>query len=153
MLEFLHFLAIAHRNTYAAPKDIKVKYKIHPFLPAHECYNFKIGDWEYFDGFAGKHWTPGREVVLLKGVPYWAMSYQGKTVGDEHLEQAFDFLKLALRNFDDKSPFRGPSYFQDGEFEYFFEMEGTYEYFTGRESIKHNGKEIFFQNVMGELIK
>jgi hypothetical protein len=84
------------------------------------------------------------------------MSYQGQTLGDhstDFFEEAFQFLKKAMRNFDDEMPFRGPENFKDGDFEYVFKIEGDYTYFTGREAILYKGEEIFFQDVMGELIK
>ena len=54
---------------------------------------------------------------------------------------------------DDSMPFRGPKEFVDGGFRYSFELRGDYKYFTGRESIIYKGIEVFFQDIMGELIK
>jgi hypothetical protein len=151
------FLANAHRNTYAATKETRLKHRMSvPFLPGHKCYYYKEGDWEYYDGYAGIQWAPGREVVLFKANPIWAMSYQGKTTpgySDELYEQAFLFLKSALRSFDDAMPFRGPTAFAEGDFAYAFQMKGDYSYFLGRESITFQGKEIFYQDVMGSIIK
>ena len=156
--ELLGFIAKAHRNTYAAPPEVRKKHKLEtPFLPGHKCYHFKDGEWEYFDGYAGSEWAPGREVILLNGKPIWAMSYQGKHnpaySGDFFQNEAFQFLKRALMNMDDSMLFRGPKEFVDGEFRYAFELKGDYQYFTGRESITHKGIEVFFQDIMGELIK
>ena len=156
--KLLKFIAKAHRNTYAAPKKLRQKNKLKtPFLPGHKCYHFKDGDFEYFDGYAGEEWAPGREVVLLNGNPVWAMSYQGKNKEDFSRDffqnEAFPFLKRALMNMDDSMPFRGPKEFVEGDFRYAFELKGDYQYFTGRESITHKGIEVFFQDVMGELIK
>ena len=156
--ELLAFIASAHRNTYAAPKEIRQKSKMQtPFLPGHKCYYFKDGDWEYFDGYAGEEWAPGREVVLCKRAPVWAMSYQGKHNEDYSADffqnRAFPFLKKALTNMEDTMPFRGPKEFKERNFRYTFEMNGDYSYFTGREAITHGGIEVFFQDVMGELIK
>jgi hypothetical protein len=156
--ELLKFIAEAHRNTYAAPKEIRQKSKLSiPFLPGHKCFHFTSGDWEYFDGYAGSEWAPGREVVLLKGKPVWAMSYQGKHdeaySGDFFQNEAFPFLKNALTNMDDSIPFRGPKEFVAGDFKYTFGFKGDYTYFTGRESITNKGIEVFFQDVMGELIR
>jgi hypothetical protein len=76
----LEFIAKAHRNTYAAPKEVKQQNLLkNPFLPGHTCYYFKDGDWKYFDGYAGTEWAPGREVVLYKEKPAWCMAYQGQT--------------------------------------------------------------------------
>lgn len=156
--ELLRFIAQAHRNTYAAPKEIRQKSKMQiPFLPGHKCYNFKEGNWEYFDCYAGSQWAPGREVVLFQGNPVWAMAYQGKhneTFSDDFFQtEAFPFLKKALTNMDEKMPFRGPEEFTEGDFQYTFKMNGDYSYFTGREAITHKGIEVFFQDVIGELIK
>jgi len=156
--ELLEFIARAHRNTYAAPKDVRKQHKLEkPFLPGHKCYYFKDGEFEYYDGYAGSDWAPGREVVLLKGKPVWAMSYQGRhneTYSTDFFQnEAFPFLKQALMNMDDSMPFRGPKEFNQGDFRYMFELRGDYQYFTGREAITHKGIEVFFQDVMGELIK
>jgi hypothetical protein len=56
-------------------------------------------------------------------------------------------------NVDNKMPFRGPSQFKENDFEYSFQLNGDYTYFKGRETIKYKGREVFFQDVMGELIK
>ena len=161
--ELLSFITLAHRNTYAAPKEIRKKSKMQvPFLPEHKCYHFPndgttINGFEYFDGYAGSEWAPGREVVLFQQVPVWAMSYQGKHnenfSSDFFQNQAFPFLKKALTNMDEKMPFRGPAEFTEGDFQYTFKINGDYSYFTGREAITHKGIEVFFQDVMGELIK
>ena len=153
----LEFIAKAHRHTYAAPKEVKSKYRCKtPTLPGHTDYYFKDGEWEYHDSYAGSFWAPGGEVIFLKGRPVWRMSYQGQTIEgltEEFIEQTFEFLKRALRNFSDDLPFRGPTRFREGDFEYTFSMDGDYRYFTGIEFVKYKNMQIFFQHVMGELIK
>ncbi|MHA1912656.1 MAG: DUF5680 domain-containing protein [Candidatus Kariarchaeaceae archaeon] len=152
----LGFIAKAHGNTYAAPKEIKSKYKVAPILPDHKDYDFIEGNWRYHDSYAGISWAPGREVVFFKNSPVWCMAYQGQTFGElspEFIEQTFEFLKKALRNFKDDVPFRGLDGFSEGDYKYFFKIEGDYRYFTGRESVQYKGKEVFFQDVMGTLIK
>lgn len=156
--KLLPFIAQAHRHTYAAPPEIRKQFKLEtPFLPGHKCYYFKEKEWEYYDGYAGSEWAPGREVVLFQGKPVWAMSYQGKHnenySNDFFQSEVFPFLKKALINMDDTMPFRGPKEFTDGDFRYTFELKGDYQYFTGRESITHKGIEVFFQDIMGEIIK
>ena len=84
------------------------------------------------------------------------MSYQGKVADDldgEFIESVYSFLKKALMDFDEGSPFRGPACFVEDDFEYSFSIDGDYSYFTGRESVKYKGKEVFFQDVMGSLVK
>ena len=153
----LEFIAKAHRNTYAAPKGLKLKYRCQtPLLEGHKEYDFTDGDWRYHDMYAGIEWAPGSEVVFYEGNPVWRMSYQGQTVNGlspEFVEEMFGFLKEALRNFDDKMPFRGPLLYNKGDFRYTFDIDGDYTYFKGRESIKYKGSELFFQDVIGSIVK
>ena len=141
------FIAKAHRNTYAAPQEIKSKYKCKiPILPEHKDYDFVDGDWRYHDSYAGSSWAPGREVVFFKGQTLGDLS-------DKFIDETFEFLKKALRGFTNEIPFRGLDGFEEGDFRYSFTFEGDYSYFTGRESVFHKGKEVFFQDVMATLIK
>ena len=154
----LKFISDSHRHTYAAPQEIRSKHKMEtPFLPGHKCYYYTNGEREYYDGYAGSKWAPGREVVLLRGRPEWAMSYQGQhneSYPDGFFEnEVFPFLKKALMNFDESTPFRGPPSLEEGDFKYLFVIDGDYKYFTARESIFHKDTEKFFQDVMGGLIK
>jgi len=154
--DLLKFIATAHRNTYGASDKIKGKFKCKPILPKHKDYHFTKGDWTYHDSYAGKVWAPGREVVFFKKVPVWCMSYQGKNnIGSKDFfeKQVFPFLKKALRKTRAQKPFRGLDGFSKDDFKYIFKITGNYKYFTGRESILYKGKEVFFQDVMGELIK
>ena len=153
---FLEFIAKAHKHTYAAPADVKAKYRCeNPILQGHKDYDFIDGDWRYHDSYAGQLWAPGKEVVFYKDNPVWCMSYQGQAaegLQDDFIEKVYLFLKKALRACTPDTPFRGPPSFKEGDFEYEFAIKGDYQYFTGRESIKHKGKEVFFQDVMGSLI-
>ncbi len=153
----LEFIAKAHKNTYAASKEVKARYKCEiSILPEHKDYDFVEGDWRYHDSFAGSSWAPGREVVFFLGYPIWSMSYQGQTIDDlgtEFIDETFEFLKKALRKCTDEIPFRGLDGFEEGDFKYSFKFEGDYSYFTGRESVIYRGKEVFFQDVMATLIK
>ena len=153
----LEFLVIAHTHTYAAPSEVRKRYKCKKsILPGHKDYDFADSGWRYHDSYAGKIWAPGREVVFYQGKPVWTMSYQGKVPDDlseEFIEKVFAFLKKALMSINSKLPFRGPEKFKEDNFEYSFLIKGDYTYFTGKESIKYKGREVFFQDVMGELVK
>jgi hypothetical protein len=154
----IDFIAKAHRNTYAAPAEIQKQNRCaEAILPGHVDYEFIGGDFSYHDSYAGNTWAPGREVVFYQGAPVWAMAYQGHSHDnfDEKFfnEQAFPFLKKALMNFDDSLPFRGPTEFSEGDFEYVFTVQGDYQYFIGQERVYFKGEEIFMQDVMGSIIK
>ena len=154
----LDFIAKAHRHTYAAPKEVRKKHRCEvPILQGHKDYEFKEGDLIYHDSYAGSYWAPGRELVFLKGNPIWCMAYQGKhneAYDDKFFQtQAFPFLRIALMNFDDSMPFRGPKEFSDGDFKYTFEMQGDYNFFKCQEIILYKSESVFFQDVMGSLVK
>jgi|TARA_B100002003_G_C13995681_1_gene480900 hypothetical protein len=155
--KLLKFIAKAHRNTYAAPKEIKAKYKCKkPILPGHKDYEFIDGDFIYHDSYSGWKMAPGKEVIFYKNKPVWCMSYQGNVdekLSEEFVEEIYSFLKKALMNFKDNIPFRGLNGFKEGDFEYKFSFKGDYSYFVGRESVFYKGKEVFFQDVMGSVIK
>lgn len=152
----LNFIAQAHKNTYAAPKEIKKQYRCKTsFLPDHKDYDFVKGKWRYHDSYAGKLWAPGREIVFFQDKPIWCMSYQGQTkenISEKIIEETFQFLKKALRNFDKAKPFRGPKEYSEGDFKYMFQIKGNYKYFVGQERILFKGKSVFFQDVMGSII-
>ena len=154
----LEFIAKAHRHTYAAPTEVRKQHHCDvPILEGHKDYEFRDGDLLYHDSYAGSSWAPGREVVFLQGNPIWSMAYQGQhnSKYDDAFfqERAFPFLREALRNFNDESPFRGPAEFSEGDFKYTFVMEGDYDYFKGQERVFYKGESIFLQDVMGSLIK
>jgi len=128
----LDFIAKAHRNTYAAPKEVQKKHRCKvPIQDGHKDYEFIDGDFRYRDSYAGSSWAPGREVVFFKGNPIWCMAYQGhhnQNFDDAFFqERVFPFLKRALINFDNSMPFRGPREYSEGDFKYTFEMDGEYE--------------------------
>ena len=154
----LNFIAKAHRHTYAAPKEVREQHECDlPIQKGHKDYQFVEGDLRYHDSYSGKQWAPGKEVVFFQEKPIWCMAYQGQhnaKYDDVFFEeQAFPFLKKALMNFDDNMPFRGPKEFSEGDFKYTFEMDGDYDYFKGQEKILYKGEKVFFQDIMGSLIK
>ena len=89
--KLLNFIAKAHKNTYAAPKEIKAKYKVEPLLPGHKDYDFVDGDFRYHDSYAGWKWPPGKEIIFYKDKPIWCMSYQGKLLKEDPDEKIYAF--------------------------------------------------------------
>lgn len=151
----LSFIAKAHQCTYAAPRAIKREFKVKPFLPEHTDFDFSDGEWGYHDSYAGQLWPPGKEVVFYKRKPVWCMSYQGKALTDDKafVERVYGFLKQALLQAPDDAPFRGPEEYCEDEWRYSFTYEGDASYFVGREVVEYQGEVVFFQDVMGTLIK
>lgn len=158
----LEFIAKAHKQTYAAPDEIREQYRCAvPLLQGHKEFEYTDGDWRYHDSYAGQFWAPGSEVVLYKGKPVWRMSYQGKrndALPVEFYEQeVFPFLKRALMAASERRPFRGLDGFREGLLRYNFEMDGSDDYFHGREEIilieKKGYQKLFYQHVMGSIIR
>ncbi|MFC1722747.1 DUF5680 domain-containing protein [Nanoarchaeota archaeon] len=153
----LKFTAKAHRNTYAALKELQKKFKCEvPVLEGHKDYDFVEGDFRYHDSYTGSAWAPGREVVFFKGEPVWVMAYQGRTpegLDKDFVEESFEFLKKALMALTDEVPFRGLDGFSEGDYRYEFKFEGDYQYFVGKEIVFYKEKEVFSQDVMGSLVK
>ena len=58
-------------------------------------------------------------------------------------EKVYAFLRKAMSLVDKQRPFRGPSSFKDGDFEYLDESEGDAGRFKGTEKIFFKGKEIY----------
>ncbi|MBS3070823.1 hypothetical protein J4407_00795 [Candidatus Pacearchaeota archaeon] len=117
---------------------------------------FRSGDWQHHSLYVGGIKNPLGVDIFFKGNFVWKMRYhrQPRDFPEKYLQHdVFPFLKKALLSAPEDMPFRGPKYFKELDFEYFFDMKGDWEYFTGIERILHVGDEVFFQDVMGGLIK
>ncbi len=146
--DLLAFIAKAHRNTFAAPDEIRELYKCKkPRIPGHKEFCFDEEDWEYWDSYGDSLWAPGQEIISFKDIPVWRMNYQGRTLGKG--KEIFPFLRRALMNFSDDMPFRGPKKYQEDNKTYSFNLIGDVETFTGLESVTIDNKTVFYQNVMG----
>lgn len=146
------FLVKAKINTYAG--DGK---ELTPQRPGFYELEYKEGDLEYRDSYAGFYFAPGQEVVRFKGKPVWMMAYSGgmgsKHWGDKELaDKTFFFLKKALKQVPEDMPFRGPKNLKEGDFEYKNEVQGNIKDFKGTEHIFYKGKEVFRQDYIGGAV-
>ena len=80
------------------------------------------------------------ERTYIKDVPYWSMNYIGRVTGDNF---SGDFLKEALLRVPEENPFRGPEEYISGDYTYHCEIDGSFEWFQGREVISYKGNEIY----------
>ena len=82
----------------------------------------------------------GEEAVWKKGKAQYAMNYLGRV-----LEKEFsgNFLKEALRAADKKMPYRGPEYYQSGEYTYKCSVNGDFTWFQGYEEIYWHDKKVY----------
>ncbi len=146
------FLVRAKKHTYAGDGR-----EVPPERPGFKELEYKEGDWEYRDSYAGFYFAPGQEIVRYQCIPRWAMAYSGGMRPEYHknrefAKQTFAFLKRALLLVDESMPFRGPTHFQDGDYKYIFEVTGDITDFNGVEHIFCNNHYVFEQSCMGGLI-
>ena len=78
------------------------------------------------------------------------MNYLGRV-----LDQQFngDFLKEALRKADKKMPYRGPEYYQSGEYTYKCSVTGEFSWFQGYEEIYCNNVKVYECYFHGGIIR
>lgn len=146
------FLVRAKVQTYAGDGA-----EVPPQRPGFYELEYKDGGLEYRDSYAGFFRAPGQEIVRLKSIPIWVMSYNGG-MADKYLKdhkfssETFAVLKKALKLVNKGRPFRGPEYFKDGDFEYIDASEGDISLFNGCEKILYKGEEVFRQHYFGGII-
>ena len=100
-------------------------------LDSHD-YSYSNGPYTYLDTYVGGEQFAGEEAIWYEGKAQYAMNYSGRV-----LDQQFsgDFLKEALRKADRSMPYRGPEYYQSGEYTYKCKVAGDFTWFQGYEEI------------------
>ena len=143
--EIVEFLIKAKQSTYAG-KGAEIassREKSHDLI-------YRDGDYMYYDTYLGTGKFAGEEALWIKGVPYWSMNYIGRVTGDHF---SGDFLKEALLLVPEDKPFRGPESYSNGEYTYQCNIDGDFEWFQGKETIRYKGMEIYECVFHGGLIE
>ncbi len=123
----ISFRLEAIQNTYAGYAD-----ECSPSRLASHDYSYKNGKYLYYDTWLGGEAFSGEEAIWKSGKAVYAMNYFGRTL-DERFSG--NFLKEALRNPSKEQPFRGPEFFQAGEYTYKTKAVGDMNWFQGYEEI------------------
>jgi len=116
------------------------------------------GDWYYRDSYTGFLRSWGQEVVWYNDKPFWTCLYGGgmdeKYMDDGQAEETFSFLKKVLSAGEKETHFqpRGPKDFEDGEWQYHCDLDGTIEKFSGNETISRRGEVVFTHDFVGGLV-
>ena len=133
--ELIKFRLEANVNTYAAFMNEVSSTR----LDSHD-FRYENGNYTYHDTYIGGEQFAGEEGVWKNGKALYAMNYMGRV-----LEKEFsgNFLKDALRHADTKMPYRGPEYYQDGEYIYKCNVNGDFSWFQGYEEIFWNGTKVY----------
>lgn len=100
-------------------------------LDSHD-YSYSRGDFAYHDTYVGGEKFAGQEAIWHQGKAAYAMNYLGRVLGQQF---SGDFLKEALRHADSRMPYRGPEYYQSGEYRYRCNVAGDFDWFQGYEEI------------------
>ena len=106
----------------------------------YENFTYSNGSYTYHDTYVGGEQFVGEEAIWYEGKSQYAMNYAGRV-----LDQKFsgDFLKEALRQADKKMPFRGPEYYQSGQYIYKGNVVGDFCWFQGYEEIYCDNERVY----------
>lgn len=143
--KLIDFRLEANVNTYAA-------YMNEVPGTRHDSHDFSYtsGPYTYHDTYVGGEQFAGEEAIWYDGKIQYAMNYLGRV-----LDQQFsgDFLKEALRKADKNMPYRGPEYYQSGEYTYKCSVTGDIGWFQGYEEIYCNNVRVYECYFHGGLMK
>ncbi|MDR0273450.1 MAG: DUF5680 domain-containing protein, partial [Clostridiales bacterium] len=101
------------------------------------------------DTYLGSSKFAGEEALWKNDIPFWAMNYAGRVIGDGF---SGDFLVEALSFVNDEYPFRGLPHYENGEYTYKCKISGDFDWFCGTEEIFLNGNKIYECNFHGGKI-
>ncbi len=143
--ELISFRLEANVNTYAAFMNETQSTR----LDSHD-FRYENGAYTYHDTYVGGEQFAGQEAIWKTGKAQYAMNYLGRV-----LEKEFsgNFLKEALRAADRKMPYRGPEYYQSGEYTYKCAVNGDFLWFQGYEEIYWHDKKVYECFFHGGTIK
>ena len=132
-------------NTYAACMNETDSTR----LNSHD-FTYSNGSYTYHDTYVGGEQFAGEEAIWYEGRSQYAMNYIGRV-----LSQNFsgDFLKEALRKADKKMPFRGPEYYQSGQYIYKCNVVGDFSWFQGYEEIYCDNEKVYECYFHGGIMK
>ena len=133
--KLVKFRLEANVNTYAAymNETDSTRYDSHDF-------SYRNVSYTYHDTYVGREQFSGEEAIWYQGKSQYAMNYMGRVLGQQF---SGDFLKEALRKADKKMPYRGPEYYQSGEYIYKCNVVGDFHWFQGYEEIYCNNEKVY----------
>ena len=143
--ELIGFRLEANVNTYAAFKN-----EVDPTRPESHDYRYAKGKFMYHDTYVGGEKFAGEEAVWKDGVAVYAMNYMGRVLSDGF---SGNFLKEALRAADEKMPYRGPEFYQSGEYLYKCNVTGDFTWFQGYEEIYKGDVKVYECVFHGGMVK
>lgn len=143
--ELILFRLEANVNTYAAFMN-----EVDATRPDSHDFRYEKGDYMYYDTYVGGEQFAGQEAVWRMGKAVYAMNYVGRVLSDKF---SGNFLKEALRKADINMPYRGPEYYQAGEYVYKAKVSGDIEWFQGYEEIYWQNEKVYECYFHGGLLR
>lgn len=133
--EIIDFRLKANQNTYAAFMNEvdSTRFDSHDF-------RYEQGQYSYHDTYIGGEQFAGEEAVWKNGHAIYAMNYIGRVLKDTF---SGNFLKEALRAATADMPYRGPEYYQSGEYIYKCKVSGDFTWYQGYEEIYCNHDKVY----------
>lgn len=141
----VEFLIRAKQATYAGKGAETASSRV----KSHDL-EYREGDFLYYDTYLGGDRFAGEEALWISGIPYWSMNYAGRVTGENF---SGDFLKEALLHVPAEKPYRGPDSYTDGDYIYYCDTEGSFDWFRGKETIEYRGEPIYECYFHGGIIK
>ncbi len=148
-MELSELLVKAKKTSYASGNKAKV------LADGFEEFVYEEEGYKYRDRYYAKGPNPfgGEELVWYNGEVIWIMNFYGYLISNNiESEVVYAFLRKAMSLLTKERPFRGPSKFKEGKFEYRDENEGDIGSFRGTEKIYFKGKEVYRLHYHGGLL-
>ena len=147
-VSFLKFLISAKQNTYAGGGNLTISSR-----SGSKDLAYQEGVFKYLDTYLGDRNFIGEEAVWYEDKAVWGMNYYGRMLVDTIPAGFSECLKSALLEVPEEMPFRGPEEFVEGDFSYTCSVEGSIEWFRGKEFVFHKGQKIYQLYFHGGEIK
>ncbi len=143
--ELIAFLIRAKKATYAGKGAETTASR----TGSHDLV-YREGDLMYYDTYLGGEKFAGEETLWISDIPYWSMNYIGRVTGSPF---SGDFLKEALLHVPEQMPYRGPEKYENGDYTYDCSVEGSFDWFQGKEAIRYREELIYECFFHGGLIR
>lgn len=149
-MDLREFLIQAKARTYASGESaVKTTMDDGCFELTYQAEGFS-----YRDRYFGGNPFLGEEVVFQDGAVIWGMNYHGYLTRESaSAVEVYGFLQRAMRRVEAERPFRGPRFYQEGDFEYRDESQGALEAFSGVERIFYHAEEVYRLNYHGGAVR
>ena len=145
--EIKNFLIRANRNGYS---NTLVK-PLDEDNGSHTI-DYQEVDWLFNDNYFGGEPFGGREVISFQNKAVWMMVYYGFVIDMMLQAEVYGFLKKALLDFTEDTPYRGPEKLEDGDWLYINKVTGNFDNFSGEEIITFKNNEVYRAKYQGGLV-